>query len=798
MIRNYLKITWRKLWRNKISSLINLAGLTVGITCCLLMVLYIRHELSYDKFQEKGDRIVRVIMEYGTDVREKEKGNFTSAKVFPAFKANFPEVEDGVRMTMRGNVLVKADGELYTEKRFHFADSTFFDVFSSFKLLQGNPKKVLDAPWQVVLTESTAKRYFGNKEAVGQTIYVSASAVPCLVTGIVADFPSNSQIKADMIGSFSSLRPIPDQTYSNANYFTFLLLKDKASIASLQAKIGPFMKAETKDDPNWRVNFELEPYTSVHLHSPYDGFEPSSNISYIYITAGVALLILIIACFTYINLSTARSIDRAKEVGIRKVAGAGRGQLFWQFVGESAIITILSLLISIALVWLVLPAFNQLAERTLQMRDLATPLVVLAGIGILLSIILLAGSYPALILSKFQPVTVLKGTFSRSTSGNWLRKSLTVFQFGIGAFLVIVTFVMQRQLHYIQNKQLGFDRDHVIEMRIDHKILGKMDLVKNVLKENPDIKVVSRAYDSPVKIEGGYSMSSDAQPGGRQINTRANPVDEDFIKATGLEVIAGSDLSKQDVLDVSADDETKHYYHFILNESAARLLGWTPGEAIGKRMFLDDHRPGEVKGVVRDFHFASMHSAIEPLVIFPGAWGSRLLVKTSGRNIASTISFLESKWKEFAPHRPFDYHFIDEDFNRLYAAELRTGKVFNIFSGIAILLACLGLFGLSVYAVQQRTKEIGIRKVLGASTIRIAGLLIGQFMGLVLIAFLIAAPLAWLSGRRWLQDFAYRTSIEWWMFIVAGAGMVAIATLTVGFRALRAALSKPVTSLRTE
>jgi putative ABC transport system permease protein len=796
MLRNYFLIAWRSLWKNKTTALINIVGLSTGLTCCLLMVLYLQHEISYDKFQEKGDRVVRVIMEYGFNDGPPIKGNFTSTKVFPAFKRNFPEVEDGVRMTLATR-LVKYREHLFNEKKFMYADSTFFNVFPSFKLKIGQAREVLKDPNRVVLTESAARKYFGNiRDAVGKTLEISSRQDPFLVTGVVEDCPSNSQIKFDFLASFSSLGETQEETYWNANFTTYLLLKDQPSIASLQAKIKPFMKKEMANVAGAYVNFELEPFTKIHLYSPYDGFEPNSNIMYIYIIGAIALLILVIACFTYINLSTARSLERAKEVGIRKVAGAFRSQVFWQFIGESSLLTFVSLLLSTVLAALLLPAFNQLSERSLQITGLWSPLVIGTALFFVLSISLLAGSYPALILSKFQPVKVLKGAFKNTGSGNIVRKSLIVFQFTISVFLIIATFVIQQQLRFIQNKKLGYDRDHVLIMSIDQKIIDKIELVKTEFKRNPNVLAVSKAYNTPVNIVGGYSMQRLDWPEDRVMSVKANPIDEDYLAVNNIKIIAGSNINRQDVLDASHEKFDDNYYHYIINEAAARALGWTPEEAVGKKLSLN--RPGEIKAVIQNFHFASLHTPIEPLVLFPGGWGNTLMVKTTGQNLAGTIQFLETKWKELAPHRPFEYRFMEEDFQNLYDTELRTGKVFTIFAGIAILLACLGLFGLSVYATQQRIKEIGIRKVLGASVSSITVLLSSKFIALVLLAFIIASPIAWFVMNTWLQDFSYRIEISWWIFLLAAVAVMLITFITVCFQSVKAAVMNPVKSLRTE
>ena len=792
MIRNNLKIAWRNLLRNKAFSFINITGLAFGLTCCLLLVLYLNHELSYDRFHTKADRIVRVIMDYKIGDGG-GKGNFTSTKVFPEFKRRFPEVEDGVRMS-GGERLVKYNEKNIQEKNFLFVDSTFFKVFD-FKLLSGTKDDVLKAPKTVVLAASTAKKYFADENPVGKAMLIGSSEDPYIVTGIVEDCPANSQIQYSMIASISSFGPLQEETYSNANYTTYLLMNSASSLQPLQQKINALMKSENEKS-EFKLNFELEQFSKIHLHSPYDAFTPNSNIAYIYMIIAVALLILTIACFTYINLSTARSSERAKEVGIRKVSGAYRLQLFWQFISESFVLAGIAVLLSFILMIAALPSFNELAGTQLSYAAFGKPVVWIIAFLFVTVIALLAGSYPALMLSGFQPSKVLKGAFKNTSSGTLLRKGLIVFQFVISVFLIISTFIIKDQLQLIQQKKLGYDRENVLILDMDGKLNSKKELIKTELLMIPSVKVVSTAYESPVTIKGGYNMSgADAS---KQMGVAANPVDEHYITATGLELIAGTNLTRQDVLDASNEDYTKNYFHFVLNESAAKALGWTAQEAIGKKMFLDESRPGEVRGVVKDFHFTSLHTEIKPLVLFPEAWANIVLVKTDGTNIAATIAAIEKKWKSLAPHRPFAYRFMDEDYQRMYDAEMRTGKVFNLFSLLAVVLACLGLFGLSAYSARQRIKEIGVRKVLGASVAQISVLLSSGFISLVAIAFVIASPIAWFVMNKWLQQFSYRVDIKWWIFLSAGAVSMLIALITVSFQFIKAAGANPVKSLRTE
>ena len=796
MLRNYFKIIFRKLLKNKTASFINVFGLTVGITSCLLIALYIQHEVSYDAFQKNGNRIVRVIMEYKFSGAESMKGNFTSVRVAPVFKRTFPEVESAVKMTQAERVVAYKD-KLFTEKRFMYADPSFFNIFS-FRLLSGNPRKALVLPYNVIITQSAAHKYFGNENPVGKALNVSSDSNLYQITGVMPDCPSNSQIKFDFLASFSSLGITKDyeDTYWDANYTTFLLLKNQAAIASLQAKLPSFMKKEMQGSEA-TVNFYLEPFRSIHLHSEYGGFEPNNSITYIYILAAVALLILIIACFTYINLSTARSVERAKEVGVRKVIGAGKKQIFWQFISESFALCCIAVVISLIAAAMLLPPFNLLTDKQLPVSGIFSLPFLLVIVFAIVCISLLAGSYPAFILSQFQPVKVLKGAFKNTGSAQWLRKSLIVFQFVISVFLIVSTFIIKQQLYFIQHKKLGYDREHVLVINTGYQLQNRIPLIKQQLKQNPDVASVSACYRSPVEGGGGYNMRSAQMPENEQLAVTANPVDEDFINTTGLQLVAGSNLTEQDIKDVS-DEQKQKLFHFILNESAAKQLGWTPQEAIGRKMFLDATRPGYVKGVVKDFHFESLHNPIKPIILFPEQGGRELLIKISGRNMPETLSFLATKWKELVPERPFDYRFLDDDYNKLYEAELRLGTLMNLFSTIAIVLACLGLFGLSVYTAQQRTKEIGVRKVLGASVSNIVAVLSKEFIRLAAIALLVAFPISWWAMHNWLQNYQYRISIRWWVFVVTGIVTLLITFGTVSFQAIKAAVANPVKSLRTE
>jgi putative ABC transport system permease protein len=815
MIRNWLRTALRNFRKNGMATAINIFGLTIGLSSCLLIALFIRHELSYDDFEVNGSRIARVIMEYRFDGGgEARRGNFTSTKVAPTFKRVFPEVESAVRMTENDRI-VRYQDKLFYESRFMFADSSFFDVFS-FSLLRGDKRTALSGPKRVILTESTARRYFGDADPMGKLLRIGTDSADYLVTGVMPDVRSNSQFKFDFLASFSSLYANQEETYWDANYGTFLLLRNPGDFATLQPKITAFMKQEMKGQ-GATVNFFLEPFMRIHLYSEYIGFEPGTSIVYIYVLAGVALLILVIACSTYVNLSTARSVDRAREVGVRKVVGAGRGQLFWQFIGESLLLCILAVVLSLVVVEIVLPAFNRLASRQLSWRMVLSPVFLVLSFGVAVLVGLLAGGYPALVLSRFHPVKVLKGAFRNTSSGRGLRQSLIVFQFVISVFLIVATLVMQRQLSYIRHRDLGYDRDHVVELPIVSQMLPGIDYLKQQLRTNPDVLNVSHCSSSPVIIYGGYNMRSAEMQQNVQMNVYGNPIDEDFIPTTGLRLVAGENITAQDMRDADPADFTatgafvrgggagslpgstlKPVYHFILNETAARQLGWTPQQAIGQRMYLDESRPGVVKGVVKDFNFQSLHSPIEALVLFPSMRAGHLLVRVAGDQLPQTLSFIESKFRQLEPQVPYSLKFMDEDYSKLYDSEQRLGKVMNLFSGIAIVLACLGLFGLSSYAAKQRVKEIGIRKVLGATMGQLSMLLSVGFVRLAIVAMVIAMPLAGWMMHRWLQDFVYRTSMEWWIFVIAGVVVIFLTLATVSIQATRTAMLNPVKNLKEE
>jgi putative ABC transport system permease protein len=798
MLRNYFVIAWRNIRKHKLYSTVNIIGLSIGITSCILIGLYIWSELQYDKFNSKADRIARVTMEYNMSGTV-QKAAVTGTKVGPQLMRTFPQIEAYAR-TYKSPRVIANGSKVFDEKNVLYADADFFRIFS-FHMLQGNATTALDAPYKIVLTESTARKYFGEVNPIGKTLRIN-DARDYEVTGITKDVPLQSQIQYDMVVSFTSLNASKSEEWWSANYITYLLQKPAARLTDLQQQITQYMKKVTKDElkatGNDYLTFRLEPLLKVHLHSALPGLEPNGNIIYIYVMGIIALLIALIACVNYTNLATAQAAGRSTEIGIRKVLGAQKKALFSQFIGEAFILTIISLVIAFAAASALMPLLNTITGKDFTTAMLWQPFflgsLVLFGIGISL----LAGAYPAFVLSNTGLVKILKANLQVSSSGRQLKKYLIVLQFVISVFLIIATIVVLKQMHYIRNKNLGYDREQVVVLPVDGKVKNNYDNLKKALAAHPGVQSITGAYEDPTNIEWGDGIRAHNGTAEKEISVNAIPVDLDFIRTMGMQIIAGTDFVNSDFsLQDTSNDYRNYRSSFILNEKAANELGWTASEAIGKTVSRGS--PGEIKAVVKNFHFTSLHNPIGPLVLFLDTTQvHQLFVKINGQNIQGTLQALERIWKERVPHRPFNYHFLDEDFNTLYTAEERTGKLFSLFSGLAVILACLGLFALTAYTTIQRTKEIGIRKVLGAGIDDITILISKDFMKLVGIAILIASPLGWMAGKRWLQDFAYQTQLNAWIFVAAGIIAVLIALITVSIHAIKAALANPVKSLRTE
>ena len=795
MIKNYIKTAWRSIWRDKKIAVISVGGLSLGIACFLLLGTYILNELRYDRFHLKADRIVRVSYNYKSpDDAEAQNNAVTPTAVVPVFKRNFSEIEDGVRVYNFAYkpLAVQFKERLFNEKSFLVADASFFKIFS-FKFLSGNPATALSNPNNLVITASTAKKYFGDIDPIGKTITVDQT--PWQVTGVIADVPPYSQLKFDFLGSYSSLERSKTEKWDSANDVSYFLLKSAGQARELQKKMNTYIQNQFPEmfKSGQKVWFELEPLTRVHLYSKAAA---TGNIKYIYIISAIAILLLLIACINFINLITAKSAERAHEIGVRKVLGAERKQIFLQFMAESAIVTLIAIGLGLLLSGVCLPYFNKFTTSDLSIKTWNSTWLISILAALFLLITLISGTWPALVLSAFRPVKALKGSSKISSGGN-LRSALVVFQFTVSIAFIIATIIAGRQLYFIQHTHTGIDRSQIIVL--DAGISNEQfEPLKNELLKISGIKSVTASYDSPVNVQGGYSLNVQEKSPDFSLSVTAIPVEKSFASTLGIEILAGSNFTQSDVSQVLAKDENERRYAFMLNQTAVSALGWTPEQAIGKKVNLNG-RIGEIRAVSEDFNFASLHEKISPIVVFPEYfWFGKILIKTSGQDMQKTIAGTEKAWKSVFNHKDFEYHFLDQEYEDLYKTDQRTASILNLFSIITILVSCLGLFGLAVFMAEQRTKEIGIRKVLGASVSSIAALLSMDFLKLIVVAFLIASPLAWLVMQKWLQDFAYKTSISWWIFALAGLSTVFIALFTISFQAIKAALANPVKSLRSE
>ncbi|MEQ9102622.1 MAG: ABC transporter permease [Imperialibacter sp.] len=812
MLTNYLLIAFRSLRRSKFFSLINILGLAIGICSFLLIIFFVQDELSFDKHLPHAERMYRM------DMTGRFGGNefniaVISAAQGPQMKEDFPEVEDYVRFRTRGYFLVKYGEDVYKEESVAYVDANVFDFFG-INMISGDPATALKEPKTLVITEALAKKLFGDDEAVGKVLKISNDQ-DYKVTGVMAPLPQNTHFHFDILASMETLDEAKNAIWLSQNFQTYFRLAEGASVENLEAKfpemvekyIGPelerFMGASMEDfaEAGNNIGYYMTPVTDIHLHSQVDvQLGPPGDIKYVYIFSAVAAFILIIACVNFMNLATARSANRAKEVGVRKVMGAYRHNLISQFLLESLIITAISFVVAIGLLAVALPYFNELTGKVFSLSILATPTLAVSLVAILIVVGLLAGSYPAFFLSAFQPASVLKGKLNIGMKSGSLRSVLVVLQFSISIFLVVGTLIVFDQLDYIQKKKLGYDREQLIVLQNTYVLDKSIESFKNEVVANNYFKSGSISGFLPIRSNSNNSaMFPGRNPKSNSTTSLAMfYVDYDYIPTLGMELIEGRNFSK----DFGADS-----LGVIINEATAKQFG-IADDPIGQELGTfdgDDSDPEDLRikvfkviGVVKDFHFESLKTDIRPAVIFLGESTSRITFKLNTIEYAEAISFLHSKWDEFAPGQPFEYAFYDEEFNAEYKAEEKIGEIFGIFAGLAIFIACLGLFGLAAFTAEQRTKEVGIRKVLGASISSIILLLSKEFMKLVLIAFVITVPLAWFAMDAWLQDFAYRTTIGVGVFAFAGGLSFVIAWLTMSVHSYKAAAMNPSSSLRTE
>jgi len=793
MLKNYLKIALRNLWKHKVFSFINILGLTVGMSACFLIFLYVNFELSYDAFNTKADRIYRLVTDIKTPSETINTG-VTSWAFAPSIKNDFPEVEAFTRVS-GGSFLVRKGDIKFQEEKTVFADSSLFRVFD-FKLIKGNPKTALKEQLSIVFTEKAAKKYFGDADPLGQTLLLSGEGLPATVTGVIKDIPENSQIKADMFVSMTTLtdrlnKGLNDQ-WGNFGASSYLLLAPQTSAKALEKKFPAFLQnraGKMMKEMQMHYTLFLEPLRDVYLYSTRGGQETGSANN-VYVFSAVAIFILLIACINFVNLTTARSVERAKEVGIRKVVGAPRMLLARQFISESILICLIAFIFSIALSAALIPLFNNLSGKVISTGILGN-LPFLGGMFLASIMIgLVAGLYPALVLSSFEPVVVLKGRFTTSVKGILLRKGLVTLQFSISIALIIATLVVYTQMNFMRNRDLGFSKDQMLIINSEGD--PAREAFKSSLAGLAGVKSTAASSSVPGSGNPGAYSEIENKSGDLQIaNLDLYFVDFDYIPQFKLKVIAGRPFSRE-----FGTDTTQA---MVINEAAVKLFGYkSPQEAVGRR-FKQWGREGKIIGVIKDFHFRALQETIKPLTMRIEPGGSDLVsVKIDGGTVKGTLAAIEEKWKAVMPNRPFSYYFMDEFFDRQYRSEERFEKLFFNFAILAIFISCLGLLGLASYSTMQRTKEIGVRKVMGASIGSIVGLLSKDFLKLVIIAFLIASPLAYYGMYKWLENFAYKTDIQWWIFIAAAILSVAIAFLTVSFQSIKAALMNPVKSLRSE
>ncbi|AYN69388.1 ABC transporter permease [Euzebyella marina] len=799
MFKSYLKIAWRNLSKKKGYSAINIGGLAIGMTCFLLIAMFIKNELSYDSYHEKGDRIFRIV-HHGSENNLEDQWIWGNAPVGPALKSDFPEVLEIVQFSGRSDVLLEYNERSFQESNCFYMDPTVFDVFT-WPLISGNPDTALEAPYSIVLTESTAKKYFGDEDPMGKAIEGvggRANDGVYTVTGIIKDVPSNSHFNFDVLMSMTSFyqtRPEIFDYWGYVDFYTYFLVDENFDQQAFQAKMPAFLERNRpKEDAKYYYDLSFEPLREAYLQSEA-ARQPgiTGSLSNLYIFAIIGLFILIIACINFMNLATARSLERAKEVGIRKVIGANKKGLVYQFLGESLTMVFLASVLGLTLAFLCLPAMREITGKPFLPQEILDGSTLFLYAAMALFIGLLSGSYPAFVLSSFKPSSVLKGVFRTSQNGNRLRKGLVVFQFSLSIALIASTIIVYFQLGFMLDKNLGFDREQqlVIDFNWDGEVLDNMETIKSQFMELPEVVSVAGSRTVP----GSYFPAA-----GTNIQTKEGQmenfgpflyeIDFDFIPHYEIEVVAGRPYSREFVTDSTQA--------LVVNEAAVKSFGYSnPEEIIGKR-FEQWGREGTIIGVVKDFNYLSLHQKVAPLTLRYSQYGKYLSLKVKSDNIQSAISNIETKWEELAPHRPFLYSFLDQSFNQQYEADFKFKNLFTIFSFLAILIACLGLLGLATYSAVQRTKEIGVRKVLGAEVSSIALLLSKDFLKLVLLAILIATPFSWYAMNKWLNDYAYQIDIQWWIFALSGGIALAIALATVSFQAIKAARANPVKSLRTE
>jgi len=806
MLKNYFKTAWRNLMKHKTFSFINIAGLSIGIAVCFIIMMYVQDELSFDRFNKNADRIARVV--FKADING---GKIFEANVMPqvahAMKNDYPDVQDATRLQVAGAPKITYKNKSFKDDEMAFVDPNFFNIFT-LPLIEGDAKTALQQPNTIIISKEIAKKYFGDEEPLGKNLtFPDNKNASFKVTGVIDKVPSNSHFHFDLFASMLSVDDAKSESWMGSNYFTYLLLKKGVDYKKLESKLpgmvekymGPQIQQSmgislkqfiTKGN---HLGFALQPLTSIHLysHSNYE-LSPPGNAMYVYIFGAIAIFMLLIACINFINLSTASASQRAKEVGVRKVIGSGKIQLVKQFLIESGLLVFIALFISYLLVQFALPFFNTISGKDLHFDFNIKIISAFIGLGLLVS--LTAGIYPAFYLSSFKPIEVLKGKFIAANKSFGLRSSLVVFQFFISVALIIGTITVWQQMKYIQNKNLGYDKEQLLTIPNSYLLGQNEEVYKQEMLNDPRIvNATVSSYKPAGPSSGSNALAYPLGHDNEIMRTQEYHVDENYIPTFEMKMVNGRNFSKAFTTDSTA---------MIINETAAKAFGWNDLTAVGKIIVRENsgrgtNVPFHVIGVVKDFNFQSLHEPITPLLMtLAPDFGLIFKVKTA--DIKGLLATMKTKWAQFNTEEPFTFTFMDDLYNKTYAAEQNTGTILNIFALLTILVACLGLFGLATYTAEQRTKEIGIRKVLGASVTSVTKMLSKDFIKLVFIACLIAFPLSWWAMNKWLQSFAYRINVSWWIFLVAGVTAILIALITVSFQAVKAAMANPVDSLKNE
>ncbi|MEX8548717.1 MAG: ABC transporter permease [Mucilaginibacter sp.] len=792
MIKNYLKISWRNLWKHKSFSAINIFGLTIGITVCLMIFLFILNEFSVDNFHQKGKNIYRVMR--GTEHFGKtNEVAYLSGLYAPALLNDFKgQIVNAVRVNQNDNLFTVGSKSFHEKKQIE-VDSNFFSLFS-FPLIRGNPTTVLKDVNSAVLTETTAKKYFGSvNNAMGKIITLN-KGTPLKVTGIAKDVPSNSHLDFDIILPLERRKDAGWMTsWINNGVYLYVQLAPNVSPAQIEKQMPAFVEKYLGTELRkygFKWSLSLTPLKDVYFDSKAVDNIKHGDKTVVYIFLSIAILILLIACINFMNLSTIRAAERSKEVGLRKVLGALRNNLVWQFIGESVLLTTISCILSVGLLLLVIPWCNQLLGYTLNVSWNASPIYLFLA-GIIIIVGFLAGSYPAFFLSAFSPIQALKGKLKLGKGGASFRQVLVVVQFGISIFLIVGTIIITKQMSYVKNKQLGYNKKQTLIIPIDNGDIDKnLNSFKTQLQNETAVQSVSAMSGEPGGFFDGHMFDVEGHPEKWYASTEF--ADFEYVKTLGLKIIAGRNFSSAFQTDTTDA--------VLINKTAAAKLGWTPQQAIGKWIFntVRDSKKRRVVGVIDDFNFKSLKEDIDALVISPATDRRQILVKLKPGNLQAGIAMVKNAYNKAAPAYPLEYKFLDQQFDELYQKDIRQQTILSVFAGLAIFVACLGLFGLASFTATKRTKEIGVRKVLGSSVQNIVFLLAKDLLKPVLLSAVIAVPIAYFSMEKWLQNFAYRTTLHWWVFALAALITFAIALITVSFKAVKAALANPVKSLRSE